>query len=146
MRRLAALLAVPLLMAAGPAPDAPTDVRAAARAFDQAQISGDVATMERFLAKDFMIVRGSGRRDDRAGFIAGWTTPGMTFQPIEIKNPIHVPLGPDAAIIGGDVVLRGTEGGKPFVERFYFSDVFQWREGRWQVVFVQVTTLPAPKP
>ncbi|WP_309642832.1 nuclear transport factor 2 family protein [Phenylobacterium sp.] len=143
MRRLltAAALA-PLLIAAAPAPD--LDVKAAAAAFDRAQLTGDRAAMERFLAKDFVIVRGSGKQAGREDFISGWLTPGVTFEPLTILDPVFVPLSPQAAIVGGRVELKGAENGKPFVERFHFSDVFAWRDGRWQVVFVQVTPTPAP--
>ncbi|MDP3852806.1 nuclear transport factor 2 family protein [Phenylobacterium sp.] len=138
---LTAALFAPLLIAAAPAPD--TDVRSAAKAFDQAQLSGDKAALERFLAQDFIIVRGSGKQVGREDFIAGWLTPGVTFEPLTIFDSVFVPLGPQAAIVGGRVELRGAENGKPFVERFHYSDVFAWRDGRWQVVFVQVTPTPA---
>lgn len=139
---LTAALFAPLLIAAAPAPD--MDVRSAAKAFDQAQLTGDKAALERFLAPDFVIVRGSGKQAGRDDFIAGWLTPGMTFEPLTILDPVFVALGPQAAIVGGRVELRGTENGKPFVERFHYSDVFAWRDGRWQVVFVQVTPTPTP--
>jgi hypothetical protein len=138
---LLAAAVAPLLMAAAPAPD--VDVKVAAAAFDKAQLSGDKAALDRFVADDFVIVRGSGRRGGKADFIAGWMTPGVTFEPLQILDPVFVPLGPTAAIVGGRVELKGAENGKPFVERFHFSDVFQWRDGRWQVVFVQVTPTPA---
>ncbi|MDP3745925.1 MAG: nuclear transport factor 2 family protein [Phenylobacterium sp.] len=134
---LTAALFAPLLIAAAPTPD--MDVRSAAKAFDQAQLTGDKAALERFLARDFIIVRGSGKPAGRDDFIAGWLTPGVTFEPLTILDPVFVALGPQAAIVGGRVELRGTENGKPFVERFHYSDVFAWRDGRWQVVFVQVT-------
>lgn len=142
MRHLLLALVAPLLIAA--APDTESEVKAAAQAFDQAQLAGDKAVLERMVADDFIIVRGSGRRADKRDFIAGWTTPGVTFQPLQIQDPVYVRLGPDAAIVGGRVELHGAENGKPFVERFHFSDVFARRAGRWQVVFVQVT--PTPKP
>ena len=142
MRNLLVVAALaPLLIATSPAPD--IDVKAAAKAFDQAQLTGDRAALERFVAPDFVIVRGSGKQAGREDFIAGWLTPGMKFEPLTILDPVFVPLGPQAAVVGGRVELRGTENGKPFVERFHYSDVFAWRDGRWQVVFVQVTPTPA---
>lgn len=142
MNALLLALAASLLIAG--APPAPTDVKAAARAFDAAQLSGDRKALERMVADDFLIVSGSGQRSGKQDFIAGWTTPGTTYEPIRIQEPVHVPLGPEAAIVGGRVELRGAENGKPFVHRFHFSDVFAWRDGRWQVVFVQVTPTAAP--
>lgn len=143
MRNLMLTALAPLLIAAAPAnPEA--EVRAAAKAFDQAQMSGDKAAMDRFLASDFLMVNGAGQKNDRNDFIAGWTTPGTTYEPLVIHDPVFVSLGPTAAIVGGRVELKGAENGKPFVSRFHFSDVFAWRDGRWQVVFVQVTKTPAP--
>lgn len=142
MHTLLLAVAAPLLIAAAPTPEA--EVKAAAKAFDQAQLAGDKAVLGRMVADDFIIVRGSGRQGGKQDFIAGWTMPGTTFEPIQIQDPVYVPLGPQAAIVGGRVELRGSTNGKPFVERFHFSDVFAWRDGRWQVVFVQVTSTPAP--
>lgn len=143
MRNLLLVAIAPLLIAAAPVnPEA--DVKAAARAFDQAQLSGDKAALERMVADDFLMIDGAGQKNDRNDFIAGWTSPGTTYEPLAVHDPVYVPLGPTAAIVGGRVELKGAENGKPFVSRFHFSDVFAWRDGRWQVVFVQVTRTPAP--
>ena len=141
MRTLLLTAVAPLLIAAAPTPE--TDVKAAARAFDQAQLSGDRAALERMVADDFLMIDGAGQKNDRKEFIAGWTSPGTTYEPLVIHDPVYVPLGPTAALVGGRVELKGAENGKPFVSRFHFSDVFAWRDGRWQVVFVQVTRTPA---
>ena len=139
------MLAV-LLLVAGPAPaQAPGDnseVRAAARAFDQAQQHGDRAVLERMLAPDFLFVRGSGRVGDRRDFIAGFTAPGVKFDPFTILDPLFLRIAPDAAIVGGEGWIRGVEDGKPFAEHFRYSDTFARRDGQWLVVYTQVTALP----
>ena len=42
----------------------------------------------------------------------------------------------------GEAVLWGTENGERFSDHFVFADVFEWRDGRWQVIYIQVTRLP----
>jgi hypothetical protein len=42
-------------------------------------------------------------------------------------------------IASGEVTLRGVEDGERFEEHIRFADVYLHRDGRWQVVYVQVT-------
>lgn len=95
MHTLLLAVAAPLLIAAAPTPEA--EVKAAAKAFDQAQLAGDKAVLGRMVADDFIIVRGSGRQGGKQDFIAGWTTPGTTLSPSRSKTRsmcpwVHRPL------------------------------------------------------
>jgi hypothetical protein len=119
-------------------------VMAASHAFDQAQLSGDRAELERYLAPDFRIVYSSGRVGDRAGFIANFTSPALQIAEIRVEAPYYSDLGRDAAIVGGVGIIRGTENGAPFEERFMFADTFVRRDGRWYAVYAQVTPFAAP--
>ena len=76
-RTLLAALLLAAIPALAQAPGDNAEVRAAAKAFDQAQRHGDRAALERLLAPAFLFVRGSGRVGDRADFIAGFTAPGI---------------------------------------------------------------------
>ena len=141
----AALLALSLVLPAAPMRAQVDDnaaVRAAAHAFDEAQRTGDRATLERMLAPDFLFVRASGRVGDRRDFIEGFTTPGQTLAPFEIVDPMFARVSPDVAIIGGEAWIHGTADGKPFAEHFRYSDTFARRGGQWVAVFTQVTPLP----
>lgn len=140
-RALIALAA--LLSVAAAAPDAPVDtLRAVADRFDRAQIEQDRATLEAMTAPELVFVGSDGERLDRAGFIAGWMDPGIRFDPIEVTDRYFIALGPDAAVVGGEVVLRGTSGSQPFASRIRFADTFQRIHGRWQAVHIQATRVP----
>lgn len=144
MRR-SIVLTVAVLLSCAPAfaaPDDNAEVRAAAKAFDDAQLHGDRAALERFLAPDFLFVRGSGRVGDRRDFIAGFTAPGQTLEPFTILDPLFLRVSGDVAIVGGEAWIKGTDGGKPITEHFRYADTFAKREGRWVVVYTQVTGLP----
>lgn len=121
--------------------DIVAEVRVAADEFDQAQLRADRATMERYLADDFVFVRGSGKVADRAAFLQAFTTPGDTLEPFELVDRRLIPLGRDSVIASAEVTLKGMEGGQPFSEHIRFADVFLYREGRWQVVYIQVTPI-----
>jgi ketosteroid isomerase-like protein len=119
------------------------EVRAAAQAFDDAQLHGDRGVLERMLAPDYLLVHGSGRVGDKKDFIDGFTDPNAHLEPFEISDRLFLRPSPDTAIVGGDARIHGTDHGKPFSQHFRYSDIFAKRNGTWVVVYTQVTPLPA---
>jgi ketosteroid isomerase-like protein len=143
-RLFAAILAVLCAPAFAQTPVDNAEVRAAAQAFDDAQLHGDRVVLERMLAPDFLLVRGSGRIGDKADFIAGFADPKSHLEPFEISDRLFIRPTPDTAIVGGEARVRGTADGKPFAEHFRYSDTFARRNGQWIVIYAQVTPLPTP--
>jgi Domain of unknown function (DUF4440) len=132
-------------MAASMALSAQTgSLEAASEAFDNAQLHHDRAAIESFLAPDFQYVTRHGALLGRKEFIDATSDPNETLEPFEVFQHRVLPLGADGGIASADTIVRGTQAGKPFVDRFRFADVFARRDGRWVVVYVQVTALPAP--
>src|SRR5438105_7026114 len=87
---------------AAPAGDPVAIVKAAAAEFDQAQLHGDRALLDRYLADDFVFVRGAGVVADRNAFLAAFTDPKQHLEPFTIEHPIAIRLADTAVIIGGD--------------------------------------------
>jgi ketosteroid isomerase-like protein len=114
----------------------------AAAAFDAAQLRGDRAAIERYLAADFVFVRGSGKVSGRDAFVAAFTSPTQKLDPFAITNRRAIRVADNAVLIGGEAVLSGTEEGKPFSEHFVYVDLFAFRDDRWQVIYTQVTMIP----
>lgn len=143
MRTALALVSAALLATTAAAQAADNaEVRAAAHAFDLAQQNGDRAALERLIAPDFLFVRGSGRIGGRQDFIDGFTGPGQKLEPFRIEDPLFLRVSPDVAIVGGEAWVKGTDNGKPFAEHFRYADTLARRDGRWVVIYVQVTGLP----
>jgi ketosteroid isomerase-like protein len=139
--RIALLPLALLLMATAPDPQART-LTEASQAFDDAQLHHDRAALERFLAPDFVFIARSGEALKREDFIAGATTPGEKLEPFVIRDHRIEPLGRDGGVVSGEGLIRGTRNGKRFSSHFRYADVFARRNGRWLVVYVQVTALP----
>jgi len=137
---LAVLIAAP---AVAQAPSDNAEVRAVAQAFDDAQLHGDRAVLERMLAPDFLLVHGSGRIGDKKDFIDGFTDPNAHLDPFDIKDRLFLRPSADTAIVGGEAWVTGTDHGKAFKQHFRYSDYFTKRNGAWVVVYTQVTPLPA---
>lgn len=110
--------------------------------FDRAQLAKDGPALERMVADELVFIDGSGKRQGKREFVAGWTAPGDSFDPITLVDRVVVPMGPDAGIVSAETVLSGVSGGKRFSSRFRFSDTFRRVHGQWRAVHIQVTRLP----
>jgi ketosteroid isomerase-like protein len=132
-----------LLVAAAPASKRDSLAEASA-AFDDAQVRQDGAAIGHMLAPDFIFVPRTGELLGRDDFIAGASSPDERIDKIEIRDRRIEPLGLDGGVVSGEGLIRGTRKGSPFASHFRYSDVFARRDGRWMVVYVQVTALPNP--
>ena len=109
--------------------------------FDRAQLAKDGAALERMVADDLVFVTGEGERLGKADFIAGWTAPGDSFDPIELIDRVIRPLGADAGVVSAETTLSGVSGGARFASKFRFSDTFERTGGLWRAVHIQVTRI-----
>lgn len=141
MRKL--LLLAALMAAATPALAAklPTDLAKAAHDYDLAQMNSDKAELTRLLADDYLLQNSGGHLQDKASFIADSTAPDFHIEPFVVEEPMEKLLG-DTALLGGVATLKGADGGKAFGARLRFVDVWAKRDGKWRVVFTQVTRAP----
>ncbi|MGI9170323.1 MAG: nuclear transport factor 2 family protein [Caulobacteraceae bacterium] len=120
----------------------PPDLARAATAYDQAQIKGDRAALERLLADDYTLVNSAGRLETKAQLIADYTAPGYRLDPFIVLQPVEK-VWADGAVLGGLVTVSGVDGGKPYAATLRFADVWARRGGRWRVIFTQVAQPPA---
>ena len=139
---LALLLLAAPLSAAAPSEEDRASLIAFADAFDRAQLAKDGAALERMVADDLVFIDGSGKRQGKKAFIAGWTAPGDRFDPITLKDRTVTLLGPDAGVVGAETTLSGLSGGDAFASHFRFADTFRRSGGRWQAAHIQVTRIP----
>src|SRR5688572_9221454 len=110
--------------------------------FDRAQLGQDRETLEAMVADALVFVGSDGARQDRRAFIAGWMDPNVRFEPVAITDRYFLALGPDAGIVGGEAVLRGTAGGNSFTSRIRFADTFRRIGNQWRAVHIQATRVP----
>ena len=133
-----AILASPTILAT----ELPADLAKAVRDYDQAQIKGNRAELERLLADDYTLLNSGGKTETKAQFIAESTAPGFKLEPFAVEDAIEK-VWDKGAVMGGVVTLRGTDGGKPFAARLRFADIWAKRKGQWQVIYTHVSKPPA---
>ena len=119
----------------------PAELLAFADAFDKAQLAKNGAALDAMVSDELVFIDGSGKRLGKAAFIAGWTGPDESFDPITLGDRTITPLGPDAFVASAETTLSGTSAGTRFTSRIRFSDTFRKEGGQWRAVHIQVTRL-----
>jgi ketosteroid isomerase-like protein len=132
---LAALLAI------APVETDQARIIAFADAFDRAQLAQDARALDDMVADELVFIDGSGKRQGKQAFIAGWTSPGDRFDPVVLVDRKVVLLGSDAAVVNAETTLSGTSNGERFASRIRFSDTFRRIGGKWRAVHIQVTPI-----
>jgi len=105
----------------------------------------DVATMDRILADDFVLVTGLGKTHTKADLLEEARSKRTVYEHQE-DSVRKVRVWGDTAVVTALLWAKGTEDGKPFDYRVWFSDTYVrtptgWR---WRYVFAQASTrLPA---
>lgn len=116
----------------------PQDLAAAATAYDVAQYKTDRQGLELWLADDYVIVGLDGKSQTKAQTITGSLDPEHKTAYVAISKQVYR-FWQDGAALGGIVDAKGTDHGKPFTLHAQFVDVWAKRNGRWQVVFTQIS-------
>jgi hypothetical protein len=133
-----AILASPTIRAT----ELPPDLAKAVAAYDQAQIQGNRALLEKLLADDYTLVGSSGQVENKSQLIADFTAPGYKLEPFVVQDAVEK-VWIDGAVMGGVTTLRGVDGGKPFAATLRFADIWAKRNGKWQVIYTHVSRPPA---
>jgi len=128
------------------APAAAEDVRKIVADLDtQYQLAvknRDVATMDRILADDFVLVTGRGKVSNKADLLK--EARGNTVYEHQEDTEQTVRVWGDTAVVTALLWAKGTEDGKPFEYRLWFSDTYVRTPAGWRYAFGQAS-LPLPK-
>jgi ketosteroid isomerase-like protein len=111
--------------------------------FQLAVKNNDTAAIGRLLAPNFILVNGKGQVFTRDQLIAEAQT-GTVYEHQEDSNKT-VRLYGDTAVITALLWVKGTDAGKPFDKKVWFSDTYLRTANGWQYTFAQ-SSLAAPNP
>lgn len=108
--------------------------------------SGDTATLQTILADDWQDNTSTGRAVTRKEFF-DWLAANPPRRILGVTSQFDaqkVRIYGDVAIATGAVVreMNDIQSGKKHVQRTLFTDVFVWRDARWQAVASQETLVP----
>ena len=133
-----AAAAVVLLTAAVPSAALPLDLARAVRGYDEAQFHNDVAALAALVADDYVLVNSDGTIEDKSHLLADFNLPGFQIDPYVVEQPERR-VWQDTALLSGLIHLRWMQDGRRQTRTIRRVDVWAERNGRWQMVYTQVT-------
>jgi uncharacterized protein YdeI (BOF family) len=117
------------------------------RDIGRANVERDAAFFERVEADEFIFTDSSGgitlKKEDVAGVKAP-ANPDSRLLSYEVDD-MKVSLYDDTAVVTGRVTQRGINKGREWTGHSRFTDVFVWRDRRWQIVAGHSSRIPAPR-
>ncbi|HEU5247965.1 MAG TPA: nuclear transport factor 2 family protein [Candidatus Udaeobacter sp.] len=97
------------------------------------------ATMDRLLADDFVLVTGLGKIYTKADLLEEARSKRLVYEHQEDSKQ-KVRVWGDTAVITALLWAKGTESGKPFDYKVWFSDTYVRMPNGWRYVFGQAST------
>src|SRR5215208_7286834 len=111
--------------------------------YQEAVKNNDVATMDRILADDFILVTGNGKAYTKADLLKEAAEKNVIYERQEDTNQT-VRVWGDTAVITALLWAKGTDRGEPFDYKVWFSDTYVFTASGWRYVFGQASLhLPA---
>jgi ketosteroid isomerase-like protein len=105
-----------------------------------ALLASDPARLAPLLAEEYIQVGGGGRLLDRAGMLASFDG-GERHWDFAVSDEHQVRLYGDVAVVVARWTARGVNHGEAFDYAARYVAVWLWRDGRWQMVSDQSTTI-----
>ena len=108
----------------------------------RALVDTDMETAERLHAEDFQLITPGGAALSKAEYLNGVASGVTNYRLWEVDSPIDVRLFEGVAILRYRSILHMIYQGDDLgPDRFWHTDSYEWREGRWQVVWSQATRI-----
>ena len=112
--------------------------------YQAAVARNDAAAMDRLLADDFVLVTGRGKVYTKSDLL-NEARSGQTVYERQDDSAQKVRIWGNTAVITALLWAKGTENGKPFEYKLWFSDTYVRTPAGWRYVFAQ-SSIPLPRP
>jgi len=107
------------------------ELRNLVRIWDEADVNGDAATLDRLLADEFAFVGGP----DKAQYLASIKSKSPdTYVESAVSDDVRVQVYGDTAVVTGLDTVKGKNRGQGYENKYLYMDVWVKRSGRWQCV------------
>ena len=106
------------------------------RQYQEAVKNHDAATMGRILADDFILITGKGKVENKADLLKEAQGGTVVYEHQEDSSQA-VRVWRDTPVVTALLWAKGTQSGKPFEYKLWFSDVYVRTPGGWRYVLGQ---------
>ncbi|HMD58845.1 MAG TPA: nuclear transport factor 2 family protein [Steroidobacteraceae bacterium] len=104
-------------------------------------LANDVNAIGSYLAGEWIVVSATGGIADRAGFLGVIKSDDFSRSALELSEARVRRYG-NVAVVTVKLATSGMFNGKNFNIHERETDVFKWRDGRWQAVLSHETMIP----
>ncbi len=116
------------------------DIRAVQRERSVALLTGDMQVAESVHADDFQLITPLGAVFSKAQYLGAVEAGIIRYVVMELDSPVEVRAHGDVALTRYRVQIEVEVQGQRYARAAYwFTDVFEKRKGRWQIVWSQGT-------
>lgn len=117
-------------------------IRAIERERLRALVSADMDVARELHADDFQLITPSGSTYSKEEYLGSIASGVLNYLIWEPDSPIEVRFYGSAAVIRYQSQIEGIMRGEHMeLARYWHLDVYEWRDGRWQVVWSQATRI-----
>ncbi|HUQ31380.1 MAG TPA: nuclear transport factor 2 family protein [Pyrinomonadaceae bacterium] len=107
------------------------ELRNLVRMWDEADVKGDAATLNRLLADEFAYVGGA----NKAQYLTFVKSKSPdSYIESAVSDDVQVQVYGDTAVVTGLDTVKGKNKGQAYVSKWLYMDVWVKRDGRWQCV------------
>ena len=117
-----------------------SDLDDAIRAYDQATVHNDVASLAQLVSDDYTLVNSDSTLQDKSSYLEDFKVPGFKLDPYVLEQPVRRVWG-DTALVAGLVHLSWTLKGEHQARLLRIAHVWTL-EGRWRLAYTQLTRVP----
>ena len=100
----------------------------------------DIATLDRFMADEYILTDPLGVVRNKAESLAAIKTNDVFFESSKSDN-VNVRINGDTAVVTGRSTFKGRYKGWPMTGQYQYTDVLVKRKGCWQAVSSHITAL-----
>lgn len=108
----------------------------------RALVDADMETADKLHAEDFQLITPGGSALSKAEYLSGVASGELDYRLWEVDSPIDARLFDGVAIIRYRSILHMVYHGSDLgSDKYWHTDSYEWRDGRWQVVWSQATRI-----
>ncbi len=109
----------------------------------QAQLTNDVAVMDRLLADDYIGISASGTIETKSEALALRRAGTLHITKLDL-NDLKVRTYNDTAVVTSRADLEGTNGASNISGKYRYTRVYNYRFGQWKIVSFEASRIPDP--
>lgn len=108
----------------------------------KALVEADMEAANALHADDFQLVNPSGRIYTKETYLGGIESGDLDYKTFRPESEIEVRVNGKSAVVRYRSTIEITVGDRYYPpENFWHTDTYEFRNGRWQVVWSQATTI-----